>query len=631
VGGALAEKQHKYRNVSTLGWPGKHPLPLEDRKELLLCMVVMLTTDLVLSKIAVSQWSAVTTMAAFYLLSRAGPKMSLRTLWNDNREFVIRDAAVILATAATSLGGTEKELTALIQRLVSNCWSRQSVIVDEAIDLGFDPEEAEEKSSGLGGKRQRGPRFTGSPLVGSLCTLHRCSIDEELQGLQQRSKLLKLRLGVQVGEAQFLAACTANKAPSSSTMAYTWRQEAKENTGEGLLLSLAVTMPHEAHHGPSSSFGQGWAQTPYRTRGLPPCEDSVDEASSAWAAHFQGEVTNRATQSEQWSHECWEAYNSRGNNWNKQVQHVHELQAAKQEDQQWFSTPASGEVEGDWQANHQGESDITDTCFNGEWWMKAEGATMPVVDQGTSTMKLGPVAAWVHRFPRQSHCHDSRQNTQPVHLVGQGSAYQASQALLGIDLYGKFKNAAHLIIEPKQVHLRLKAAAASWHPTNCHSGWHASHGTLTSVMQNVQAVASTAENIAVRDATARKLDAEEAATLQHVKSEYGAFRIKVGHFCGYCGGRGVGSGVLEEEYLGCVWGFSLGDHDCGRGHSLGSPSICDSCFPQMAENLKNEAREVVTRAAAEHEAATHAWGKEHTAALRRFISEHEVGPLLAWT
>jgi hypothetical protein len=102
---------------------------------------------------------------------------------------VIRDAAAILATAATSLGGTEKEKTALIQRLVDNCWSGQSVILGAAIDLGCDLQETEEKSSVYGGKRQGGPRFAGSRLVASHHVLHPCSIDEEMHGLQQHSEL----------------------------------------------------------------------------------------------------------------------------------------------------------------------------------------------------------------------------------------------------------------------------------------------------------------------------------------------------------------------------------------------------------------------------------------------------------
>jgi hypothetical protein len=50
----------------------------------------------------------------------------------------------------------------------------------------------------------------------------------------------------------------------------------------------------------------------------------------------------------------------------------------------------------------------------------------------------------------------------------------------------------------------------------------------------------------------------------------------------------------------------------------------------MAEKLENEVREATTRAAAEREAATHAWGEEEAAALRRVIAEREVGRLPAW-
>ena len=51
-------------------------------------------------------------------------------------------------------------------------------------------------------------------------------------------------------------------------------------------------------------------------------------------------------------------------------------------------------------------------------------------------------------------------------------------------------------------------------------------------MQKEQAAASTAENMAMREAAARRWGEEEAAALQHLKSEHGAFRIKVVHFCG---------------------------------------------------------------------------------------------------
>ena len=92
--------------------------------------------------------------------------------------------------------------------------------------------------------------------------------------------------------------------------------------------------------------------------------------------------------------------------------------------------------------------------------------------------------------------------------------------------------------------------------------------------------------------------------------------------------------IPDEESLECPCGFSLGDHDCGRGCSLGSPTLCvsifDSTSPQMAEKQQNEAREAATKAAAEREAATRAWGEAEAAAFQRVVSEREVGRLLAW-
>ena len=66
---------------------------------------------------------------------------------------------------------------------------------------------------------------------------------------------------MQAGEAQIAAASTPNKATSSSTLAPTWRQKAKENMGEGVGLFLAATLPHGALHRQSASSGQPWAQT----------------------------------------------------------------------------------------------------------------------------------------------------------------------------------------------------------------------------------------------------------------------------------------------------------------------------------------------------------------------------------
>lgn len=373
----------KYRNVSSLGCPGKHPLPLEDRKELLLCLATMLAPELVLSKIAVAGWTAVTTMAAFWLISRAGPKMSLRTVRNEQGAFVIRDAARILAAAATSLSATEEDKTALMQRLVVNCWEGHSVIVEEAIQAGFDPQEAEERAPGEGGKGQGAPRLPASQ-TGSVRVLQRSTTNEEIERLERRKKLLTLRLEVQAGEAEVAPAGAPDKPPPTGTPGPTWQQKAKQNMGEGVRASLAQTLPHEALHGQRSSQ---WAAPSFTNCGPPPGDGSEVEALASRAARFEGKVAEGSAQFEQWRNEWWEAQHSQSEKWEKQKQRLDEPQALTQGGGEWHNTPASGGVERGWQAeNESGRSD------GGQDQQHVQGFTMPAAGVAENTMEIDHLA-----------------------------------------------------------------------------------------------------------------------------------------------------------------------------------------------------------------------------------------------
>ena len=97
--------QDRFKNVVSLGAASKHPLPLEDRKALLVAVVNLLSPrdKIVLSKIAVSTFTAMTTHALLFLLSRAGPRMSIRLLRDDEGVFTIDYAALQLAETARSL------------------------------------------------------------------------------------------------------------------------------------------------------------------------------------------------------------------------------------------------------------------------------------------------------------------------------------------------------------------------------------------------------------------------------------------------------------------------------------------------------------------------------------------------
>jgi hypothetical protein len=98
------EKADRFKNVAYLGC-GKHALPLEDRKSLLVAVVSTLSPrdKPALSKIAVSAFTAMTTHSLLYLLSQTTPKSHIRLLRDDEGVFTIEHAAEMLAETAMSL------------------------------------------------------------------------------------------------------------------------------------------------------------------------------------------------------------------------------------------------------------------------------------------------------------------------------------------------------------------------------------------------------------------------------------------------------------------------------------------------------------------------------------------------
>ena len=101
----------KYGNVCTLGL--KHPLPIDDRRELVLGLLNRLQEEVSEAaaasapagnfRIAVASWGPVLIHAVLYYLCRAKPGMPIRTLFNEERKFVIADAVDMLWVELTSL------------------------------------------------------------------------------------------------------------------------------------------------------------------------------------------------------------------------------------------------------------------------------------------------------------------------------------------------------------------------------------------------------------------------------------------------------------------------------------------------------------------------------------------------
>ena len=107
--GQQSQKADKFKSVTTLG--SKHALPLEDRKALLIAVMHELSPQKnVVCKIAVANFTATTTHAILYLLSRVTPRTPIRILRDSDNVFSIEYAAKTLAEAAFTVWGNQEAL-----------------------------------------------------------------------------------------------------------------------------------------------------------------------------------------------------------------------------------------------------------------------------------------------------------------------------------------------------------------------------------------------------------------------------------------------------------------------------------------------------------------------------------------
>ena len=103
--------QDRFKNVVSLGVASKRLLPLEDRKALLIAVMHELSPQKnVVSKIAVANWTGMTTHAMLYLLSRVTPRTPIRILRDSDNVFTIDYAAKTLAETALTLYGQQEAL-----------------------------------------------------------------------------------------------------------------------------------------------------------------------------------------------------------------------------------------------------------------------------------------------------------------------------------------------------------------------------------------------------------------------------------------------------------------------------------------------------------------------------------------
>ena len=241
--------EDKFRNCTTLAT--KHPLPLDDRKDLLLGILSRLQT-LVASeaaeeqvsitpfpRAAVGAWSAVTVQATIFVLCRAPASMPLRTLRAPSGLYDTTHASEVLFENVPFLYPNRQARFSVREFLIQNCWESQDAIIDRAINLGFDPNEVQDKALTLFTRSDSRngilpSQFSqavhrlggGSPVPGALAApprhLRVQNSDEELEHLTKKQKILELKLSVSRQEAEVLRGeAQVAEGPSKSPQACT--------------------------------------------------------------------------------------------------------------------------------------------------------------------------------------------------------------------------------------------------------------------------------------------------------------------------------------------------------------------------------------------------------------------------
>ena len=201
-------------NRTTLGM--KHPLSLDDRKELLYQLLMLAAPDVRFPRVGLYNWGPRTVHAALMICSRVEPSTTIRSLRNDQGVYETDHAARVLLEACVSLYPEQAERDKVVLRLRDNCYERQDIIIAEAERLGFVPGELEDKVERGNNRCDSRNGTLVSALPGR--ELGRRTTDEELESLRKKHEMLMIKLALQreerAAEAPAQAAASTVSAPA---------------------------------------------------------------------------------------------------------------------------------------------------------------------------------------------------------------------------------------------------------------------------------------------------------------------------------------------------------------------------------------------------------------------------------
>ena len=201
------------QDVSTLGL--KHPMPLEDRRDLVLSLINRLRDDVegtqsVSFKLAVAGWGPVLLHAVFFHLCRARPCMKVGALRNEDDEYVLEDAVDILYTEMNGVLTTWEDKKAALKLLCDCRHGSPEKLLAVAKEEGFDANEVEPKGTAASGSGAPAQIAASAPAAGPVTsvppgpshgtgqprTLTRMDTEEEIKNLRKKNEVMDLRVAL---------------------------------------------------------------------------------------------------------------------------------------------------------------------------------------------------------------------------------------------------------------------------------------------------------------------------------------------------------------------------------------------------------------------------------------------------
>ena len=220
--------EDRFANCSTLGL--KHPLALDDRREIIFKLLNKLQEDVAILhrsrggmnfRLAVASWGPILIHAVLYLLCKVAPGMRISLLRNERQEFFIDDVVEQFYWQLCEVHPTTEDKDMVFQMISACRWGSPTTVIAAATDQGFNPSEIEDQTKfvitkqGVGeGTAQVLQRIAAAGGEGSTRMLQSMASEEELARLSKRDQILELREQLMEREAT-LGAAAGKGAPAN--------------------------------------------------------------------------------------------------------------------------------------------------------------------------------------------------------------------------------------------------------------------------------------------------------------------------------------------------------------------------------------------------------------------------------